>query len=90
MQSLEALYLRPAWITHPANFYVILGLITLKARSQETAGPWSPEAGKLLDRQLGIQADLGLDLALPLPSCLTLQSRGVDINLPYVAMVRLR
>lgn len=47
-----------------------------------------PEAGKLLDRLLGLQANLSLDLALPLPSCLTLHSRGVDNNQPYETMAK--
>lgn len=57
-----------------------------RMRSRETAGPWSPEAGKLLDQQLGTHAGLDLGLALPRLNFVTLQSGDTDTNLPDVAM----
>ena len=52
-------------------------------KSLETARPWNPEAGKLLDRPLGLQANLSLDLVQPLPGCLTLDRGDVDNNQPH-------
>ena len=47
-----------------------------------------PKEGKLLDRLLGLQANLSLDLALPLPGCLTLHSGGIDNNQAYETMAK--
>lgn len=46
-------------------------------------------AGRLLGGQLWLQADLGWDLLLPLPSSMTLQSGDVDISLLCLATVGL-
>lgn len=68
---------------------ISMSLVSLFSRKEPgNCRATEPEAGKLLDRPLGLQANLSLDLALPLPGCLTLHSGGVDNNQPYETMAK--